>query len=116
MQNEGGKSKLRPYKKARKFVRAQKLESVDAWREYCKLGQKPDDIPSNPNRYKEFMGYGDWLGNGKTSSLNRWPYEKSSAYVQKLKIYRTDMMDFLNRSKQLLVKITRNKLFRQLNS
>ena len=89
MQNEGGKRKLRPFKKARKFVQALKLKSVDDWKEYCKSGEKPDDIPKNPATTnvvytKAWKGYGDWLGNGQTSSLNRWPYEKSRDFVQKL--------------------------------
>jgi len=27
-----------------------KLKNVNEWQQYCKLGQNPDDIPSNPNR------------------------------------------------------------------
>jgi hypothetical protein len=37
------------------------------WRDYCKSGQKPEDIPSNPDKtYKQegWKGFGDWLGTG----------------------------------------------------
>jgi len=35
-----------------------------AWREYCKSGEKPDDVPSNPDEvYKEsWKSWCDWLG------------------------------------------------------
>jgi hypothetical protein len=35
------------------------------WRQYCKSGERPDDIPSNPNSaYKDvgWAGWNDWLG------------------------------------------------------
>jgi hypothetical protein len=45
----------RPYKEARDFVRSLGLKGLMAWREYCKSGNKPNDIPSSPwNVYKEW--------------------------------------------------------------
>jgi len=42
------------YQNAMKFVRSLKLASQTQWREYCKSGRKPQDIPSQPNRvYKK---------------------------------------------------------------
>jgi hypothetical protein len=44
----------RPFKEAREFVRSLNLKGQKEWKEYCKSGNKPDDIPSNPwNTYKE---------------------------------------------------------------
>ena len=40
----------RSFKKARAFVRRLGLKSEAEWRDYCKSGKKPDDIPANPNR------------------------------------------------------------------
>jgi len=55
---------MQPFEEAREFVRKLKLKKQDEWQAYCKSGQKPDDIPTDPNRiYKsEFREYGDWLG------------------------------------------------------
>ena len=55
---------------AREFVRKLRLKNRDEWRKYCKSGNKPKNIPSNPNRtYKEFdwCGFGDWLGTGRVA-------------------------------------------------
>ena len=44
----------RDFKSARKFVRKLKLTGNREWRKYCKSGNKPDDMPTNPWRsYKE---------------------------------------------------------------
>jgi hypothetical protein len=44
----------RPFNEARDFVRALNLKGQKAWFEYCKSGNKPNDIPSNPwNTYKQ---------------------------------------------------------------
>ena len=45
----------RPFKEAREFVRSLGLKGYDDWYVYCKSGNKPDDIPSNPSSiYKEW--------------------------------------------------------------
>ena len=41
----------RSFKKARAFVRGLGLKSEAEWRDYCKSGKKPDDIPANPHRH-----------------------------------------------------------------
>jgi hypothetical protein len=42
-----------------------------AWCEYCKSGQKPDNVPSNPDEvYKDsWISWCDWLG-WNTESVN----------------------------------------------
>jgi hypothetical protein len=59
---------FRPYKEAREFARELKLKTQREWREYCKSGDKPDDIPASPYQTykKDCKGMGDWLGTGKT--------------------------------------------------
>ncbi len=57
-----------PFKKAREYVRKIKLKGNEQWREYCKGGNKPDDIPAAPDRiYKEkgWISWPDWLGTNK---------------------------------------------------
>ncbi|MDC0153553.1 hypothetical protein OAJ02_02330 [Nitrosopumilus sp.] len=47
--------KYRPFKEAREFVRSLELKTGREWEEYCKSGNKPDDIPSVPSKvYKEW--------------------------------------------------------------
>jgi exonuclease I len=58
----------RPFKEAREFVRALNLKGQKEWNEYCKSGNKPDNIPANPNRTYKNKGYvnlGDWLGTNR---------------------------------------------------
>jgi len=61
-------SKFKEYKsfeEARDFVHKLKLKSGEEWKNYCKSGQKPEDIPAYPNQtYKQvgWKGMGDWLG------------------------------------------------------
>ena len=38
----------RSFEEAREFVRSLGLKSAQEWQDYCKSGNKPDDIPSNP--------------------------------------------------------------------
>ena len=56
--------KWRSFDEARAFVRSNGLTSQADWTRYCRSGDKPDDIPTNPRRtYKaEWRGTGDWLG------------------------------------------------------
>jgi hypothetical protein len=50
-----GDKQFRPYKEAREFARSLNLNGQIEWSEYCKSGDKPDDIPSSPWRtYKEW--------------------------------------------------------------
>ena len=95
--------KFLSFKEARKFARSLKLKNVDEWIEYRRSGKKPDDIPGSPSYTysKEWKGYPDWLGNGQTSFLNRWSYERSKACVQKLKIKTQNQFNRLSRARKL---------------
>jgi hypothetical protein len=42
------KIKFRSLKEAREFVRSLGLKSIQEWKDYCKSGNKPYDIPSTP--------------------------------------------------------------------
>ena len=81
----------RSFKEARAFVRSLGLKSGTEWRDYCKSGKKPDDIPANPNKtYAEdgWVGMGDWLGTGAVADtlttsidLSRKPAPSCAASV-----------------------------------
>jgi superfamily II DNA or RNA helicase len=56
---------FRDFNNARSFVRKLGLKSVLQWRQYCKTGNKPNDIPSNPESVYKMNGWvnmEDWLG------------------------------------------------------
>ena len=84
---------FRPFTEARDFVRSLKLKNNAEWKEYCKSGNKPDDIPANPNgTYKsDFKGIPDWLGNGNLSNKYRiyLTYEECQKFAQKNNITST---------------------------
>jgi hypothetical protein len=55
----------RSFKKARAFVRGLGLKSGTEWKEYCKSGKKPADIPAKPDNGYANDGWArmpDWLG------------------------------------------------------
>ena len=67
------KKEFRDFESAREFVRELNIEGNNEWREYCKSGNKPEDIPSAPElTYKNngWIGYGDWLGTGNISTID----------------------------------------------
>ena len=58
------RKQFRNFESARKFVQKLGLKSGKYWQEYCKSGDKPDDIPSAPGSFykKEWEGMGNLLG------------------------------------------------------
>jgi hypothetical protein len=58
-----GERRYRSFKKARAFTRELGLKSIIEWRDYCKSGSKPNDIPAAPhNAYAaQWAGWSDWL-------------------------------------------------------
>ena len=75
---------FRSFTEARNYVRNLKLKNNTEWKEYCKSGNKPDDIPANPNGTykKDFKGIPDWLGNGNTRMIPV-TYEECRKFAQK---------------------------------
>jgi superfamily II DNA or RNA helicase len=73
---------------ARKFVRAVGLKSQDQWRQYCRSGKKPDDLPYNPGEvYKnDWKGFGDWLGTGRIANQNKIyrPFDDAREFARSL--------------------------------
>ena len=56
------------------------------WIEYCKSGNKPDDIPQKPESTfkKDFKGYGDWLGTGYVANQKRQyrPFKEAREFTR----------------------------------
>lgn len=80
--------KFRPFNQARRFVQTLGIKSQGEWREYCKSGNKPEDIPYSPERvYKDnWIGYADWLGTGRIANQDRkyLPIEEAKKIVHPL--------------------------------
>ena len=84
-----GRANWRKFEDARAFVRGLGLKSNPEWRDYCKSGKKPADIPTNPHRtYTNtgWDGYGDWLGTGTVAPFLRLfrPFRKARTFVRSL--------------------------------
>jgi hypothetical protein len=57
------------------------------WLDYCKSGEKPGDIPSNPDKaYAKagWVGYSDWLGTGKAPPGQHRCFKKAREFVRGL--------------------------------
>ena len=63
--------KFLSFSEARKFTRNLRFKSRSEWYEYCKSGNKPEVIRTEPTRYEEWKGWGDWLGTGTIRFMDR---------------------------------------------
>jgi hypothetical protein len=87
---------FRPFKDARAFVHSLKLKSSYEWKKFCnnkmpEKGNRPADIPTNPNQTyltEGWRGMGDWLGTGSVAPQRRvfLPFEEARAFVHTLKL------------------------------
>ena len=72
----------RPFKEARKFVRSLNLRNMKEWYQYSKSGERPDDIPSQPDDVynNDWKGMIDWLG-------NEWrPFKEDREFARSLQL------------------------------
>jgi len=82
--------KFLPFKNAKEYVHAQNIKSLSKWEEWCKSGEKPDNIPSAADRvYKnEWNGWGDWLNTNNKSGaqIHKYfsPFEEAREYAHNL--------------------------------
>jgi hypothetical protein len=96
----------RSFKDARAFVRRLDLKSQTEWKEYCKSGKKPADIPARPHTtYAEagWSGMGDWLGTGTTAPQLREyrSFKNARAFVRRLGLKsQTDWFDYSKSGKR----------------
>ena len=76
---------FRDFESAREYVRNLQLKNVNDWKMYSKSGNKPDDIPTNPNQtYKDkgWKGYGDWLDIEINILPNYLPFNDARKYAR----------------------------------
>ena len=76
-----------PFTEARDFVRSLNIKSQKEWREYCLSGERPSNIPSNPEKnYKnQWLSISDWIGtNPGFQGFNYLPYNEAKKYVNSL--------------------------------
>jgi hypothetical protein len=82
--------KFRPFTEARDYVRNLGLKNQEDWRQYCKSGKRPRDIPANPQKvYKDdWKNLGDWLGTGTIAAKKRLyrPFSEAREFVHSLKL------------------------------
>jgi hypothetical protein len=81
---------FRSFESAREFVRSLGLKGQKEWKEYCKSGNKPEDIPVNFDQVykKEYNGSGDLLGTGFVAAKNRKyrSFKESRNFVRSLNL------------------------------
>jgi superfamily II DNA or RNA helicase len=105
--------KYRTFDDAKKYVHALNLKSVQEWKVYCKTGNKPIDIPSNPNiAYFDmgWNGYGDWLGTNVLGKINRKyrNFSEARKYMHSLNLKNTDEWKDFYKSGRLPIDIPMN--------
>ncbi len=81
---------FRSFSEARAFVHGLGFKNNAEWRNYCRSGKKPTDIPVNPDRVygSEFQGYGDWFGTGRPGPRNYTflPFAEARTFAHSLKL------------------------------
>jgi hypothetical protein len=80
------RKQYRDFKSAREFVMKLKLKDVTEWKDYCKSGDKPDDIPSDPEMaYKDggWKTMKNWL-NIKIRAKSLPPFEDAVVEARRL--------------------------------
>lgn len=96
----------REFQSAKSFIQSLRLASVNEWKKYCKEGNKPTDIPNNPDQYykdKGWSSFGDWLGTGTIAPHKKQfkPFKEAREYVHSLGILTSiEWRDFSNSDKR----------------
>ena len=85
------KKTYRSFKDARKFARKLGLKNKKEWREYCKSGNKPDDIPATVEisyKFDGWKGMGDWLGTNIVAKqlIEYRSFKDARKFVRSLKL------------------------------
>jgi len=94
------------FNQARELVIQLGISGSKEWRNYCKSGKNPDNIPATPNQVyknKGWKGMGDWLGTGAIHPRDRtyWPFEKAREFIRKLNLKgQTDWAEFCKSGKK----------------
>jgi superfamily II DNA or RNA helicase len=68
LSNQDRSKNMIDFESAREFVRSLGLKNRDEWSKFINTSKMPNDIPRWPDDikvYKQWNGWGDWLGNGR---------------------------------------------------
>lgn len=83
------------FEESKESVHVLKLKSLREWRNYCRSGNKPENIPVHPDHmYKNigWISWGDWLGTGRATrykgNYNLFEDAKKFVHTQKIKSYK----------------------------
>ena len=80
----------RSFEEARNYARGLGIKSKKEWKEWSKSGERPSDIPSNPDQvYKDkgWQSLGDFLGFDEGYDAGEWrSFEEARDYVRSLKL------------------------------
>ena len=78
-----------PFKKALLYARNLKLNNEKEWKAWCKSGDRPTNIPSNPHttyKHAGWQGHGHWLGTGNLHTKEFLPFKEALLYARSLKL------------------------------
>jgi hypothetical protein len=80
-----------PYNDGKIFVHGLNLSNEKEWREFKRLGTKPENIPAKPEKVyndKGWKGFKDWLGYEtiRKNSFNFLPYNDAKIFVHRLNL------------------------------
>jgi superfamily II DNA or RNA helicase len=91
--------KFRSYKKAKKYAQSLKLKNREEWYAHTKSKDFPKDIKKNPFQYKDFKGFGEFLGTGYVATQCREyrSYKEAKKHVKFFKM--KSMQDWIVYSK-----------------
>jgi superfamily II DNA or RNA helicase len=72
------------FTEAREHVRSLGLKSQTEWHAYCIGGNKPENIPTNPQRIyrSEWLGWADWLG--YLGASGNWTTQALGAFLRSI--------------------------------
>jgi hypothetical protein len=86
----GKRYDMLPFAVGRAYARKLKLKTQKEWREWNKSGQRPFNIPTNPDKmYRDdgWISWPDWLGfEGRAPPGSMLPFAVGRAYARKLKL------------------------------
>ena len=100
------------FEEATVFVHSLGLKSKKEWVEYCKSGNKPDSIPSDPYKYykNEWVSWGDWLGTYRVSNKDKKfiSFDEAKILIKKLNI--KSKKDYENFQLEMIEKLQNNPI------
>ena len=101
------------YEEAQKIIIGYNIKNQKDWVQFCKNGNKPEKIPSKPQRTylnKGWNGFGDWLGTGRIADQHKEYYDYSTAndIVKLLNLKSITEWKFFCKTEELDPKIPKN--------